>query len=353
MNMSFEGVAGISTISSAAQYARNKGCVVVAAAGNTGALDSTPENPNMISVSATDQANNLASWSSQGAFVDVAAPGVDIYTTVNGGGYGSTAGTSFSSPITAGVVALIMAANPRLTAAEVERVLTSTADDLGAAGRDTSYGFGLINAQKAVLAASSVPPPSTDTTPPTVTISAPIAGTMVSGTITVSVSAADNVGVTKVELYLDGSLFAQDSLAPYTFTWDTTKTTAGNYTLTAVAYDAAGNRTTSAPVSVIVSNLAADITPPTVAITAPSSNSVVAKLVKVTVQALDNNLVSSVALLVDGKVSQTITCNASSVNLTFSLNTRKIGSGNHTLTAAAQDATGNKGVSSPVTVTVK
>lgn len=353
MNMSFGGVAGSSTITSAAQYARSKGAVVVAAAGNCGCDDPTPENPYLISVSATTSTDALASFSSRGAFVDVAAPGSGIYTTAKGGGYASVSGTSFSSPITAGVVALIMAANPTLTPAAVEQILLSTADDLGPAGRDTSFGYGLVNAWQAVKAAGSSPLPPPDTSPPVVAITSPADGAGVTGSITVSASASDNIGVSKVELYLDGVLFAADALAPYTFTWDTTKSSDGVHTLTARAYDAAGNQAASNPVRVTVSNVAADTTPPAVAITAPSSGDTVTKVAKVTVQASDNNLVSAVDILIDGKLVQTTATNASAVTVSYSWNTRKDGAGPHTLSAAARDAAGNRSVSSPVAVTVK
>ena len=95
-----------------------------------------------------------------------------------------------------------------------------------------------------------------DTTPPTVSITAPPAGT-VSGTVNVSANAADNGTVAGVQFKLDGSnLGAEDGGAPYTFSWDTLSATNGAHTLTAVARDGAGNTTTSAPVAVTVSNVA-------------------------------------------------------------------------------------------------
>jgi thermitase len=353
MNMSFSSVAGISTITSAAQYARNQGSVVVAAAGNSGCYDSTPENPYMISVSATDSAYNLASFSSRGEYVDLAAPGVDIYTTVMGGGYDSVSGTSFSSPVVAGVVALIMSANPSLAPAEVEQILLATADDLGDAGKDTSYGHGLVNSYQAVLAASGTPALPLDITPPTVAIASPLNDAQVTGTITVSISAADNVGISNVALYLNGALFAADSIAPYIFTCDTTKNADGAYTLSAVACDAAGNQATSAPVNITVANALPDATPPTVAITSPANGDEITKVVKVAIEVQENSLVSAVDFLVDGGVCASSACNASAVSLRFNWNTRKDGTGSHTLTAVARDAAGNQSVSAPVVVVVK
>lgn len=115
MNLSFGGVAGSLTITSAANYVKSRGGLLIAAAGNCGCFDSTPANSSMISVSATDSFDNLAWFSSQGPYVDVAAPGVSMYTTTAGAGYGAPSGTSFVSPLAAGVVALIWSVNPSLT----------------------------------------------------------------------------------------------------------------------------------------------------------------------------------------------------------------------------------------------
>ena len=93
-----------------------------------------------------------------------------------------------------------------------------------------------------------------DTTAPTTSITAPASGATVSGTTTVSASASDNVGVTKVEFYLDGALKSTDTTSPYSWSWDTTATANGAHSLTSKAYDAALNVGTSAAVSVTVSN---------------------------------------------------------------------------------------------------
>src|SRR5687768_3613719 len=110
-----------------------------------------------------------------------------------------------------------------------------------------------------------------DVTPPAVSISAPAAGSMARGTVTVSANASDNVGVTGVQFRLDGApLGAEDTAAPYSVAWNTVAASNGPHTLTAVARDAAGNTTTSGAVSVTVDNAA-----PTVAMTAPSSGAIV------------------------------------------------------------------------------
>ena len=108
-----------------------------------------------------------------------------------------------------------------------------------------------------------------DRVPPTASMTAPISGTTVTGTVTTSATAADNVGVVGVQFQLDGgNLGAERTSAPYSFAWDTTTVANGAHTLTAVARDAAGNTATANPVTVTVNN--PDLTPPAVAITSPT-----------------------------------------------------------------------------------
>ena len=96
---------------------------------------------------------------------------------------------------------------------------------------------------------------SNDTTAPVVSITGPAAGATVSGPVTVAANATDNVGVAGVQFKLDGAnLGTEDTTAPYSWSWTTTTATDGSHTLTAVARDAAGNQTTSAGVTVTVSN---------------------------------------------------------------------------------------------------
>jgi hypothetical protein len=103
------------------------------------------------------------------------------------------------------------------------------------------------------------PPPPTDTTAPTVAITAPADSATVSGSTTISANAGDNVGVTGVQFKLDGNNFgAEDTSAPYSIAWDTTAASNASHTLAAVARDAAGNTTTSASVSVTVNNVIGD-----------------------------------------------------------------------------------------------
>jgi len=93
-----------------------------------------------------------------------------------------------------------------------------------------------------------------DTQAPTTAITAPAAGATVSGTVTVTATASDNVGVTRVDLLVDGAVLASDTTAPYSWSWNTTNAGNGTHSLTTKAYDAATNVGTSAARSVTVSN---------------------------------------------------------------------------------------------------
>jgi hypothetical protein len=272
--------------------------------------------------------------------VDVSAPGAGIYTTVRGGSYSAVNGTSFAAPLTAGVVALMMAAKPGLTGAQVESLLMSTAVDLGAAGKDTLFGTGRVDAHAAVLAAFNSVAPGADTQPPAVAISKPLGSSTVSGQTAVDVSATDNVGVTQVELWANGVRVATDTAAPFAFSWDSTRSPNGMVNLVAVARDAAGNSGSSTAVAVNVSNAAMDTVAPTVAISNPVDGSRVSGTVAIQVQAADGSGPAGITqtLYIDNKQ----VAKATGATLSYSWNTRKASAGNHVITALAQDAAGNQ-----------
>ena len=323
-----------SAVTSAAQYMQSKGGVVTVSAGNYATFDSAADNPYVLTISATDQNDVLASWSNTGNNVDLSAPGVSIYTTTTGGRYGCGTGTSCSAPIVAGVAALVMSVNPSLTATQVQNILKQSADDLGPAGWDPSYGAGRVNAARAVQMAAGASSPPPDTTPPTDSFATPLGGSIVSGTVSLQVSATDNVGVASVSLYLDGALQTTLTAGPYNFSWNTSLASNGGHTLSAIARDAAGNSST-AQISVSVNN--PDMTAPTVAFSAPASGASVSGTVSVQVSAADNVGVDSVSLSVDGVLVGTDT----SSPYTFTWNTATASNGSHTLLAVAADAAGN------------
>ncbi|MED4754643.1 S8 family serine peptidase [Brevibacillus choshinensis] len=148
------------TITDAVQYAINKGSLVVAAAGNDAANADRyiPASiPGVVTVSAVGTDLRLATFSNYGSSVDLAAPGVDILSTYPGGRYAYMSGTSQATPFVSGVAALLKASEPALSVNELTNRLLNTAADLGKTGRDNQYGYGLVNASRAIQSDSSHP----------------------------------------------------------------------------------------------------------------------------------------------------------------------------------------------------
>ncbi len=345
INISIAGSSASSALQSAVNYAWNKGSVVFAAAGNSG--NSTLNYPaacdNVVAVSATEVTETLASFSNYGSWIDLSAPGNNILTTTNGGGYGSWWGTSFASPIAAGVGALALAARPSLSASALVSLLESNADDLGVTGFDPSFGWGRVNAYRAVSAALAAPVYP----PPSVVISAPTAGSTVSGTVTVSGSAIDSLGISSVKLYSDGVLVSSTTSASFAFGWNA-GTVAGTHTLSVVAQNPAGNTgTASVTVNVTVPAPVNDTIPPTVQITSPAGGAVTGNgSINVSAAAQDNVQVKQVCIYLDNIQSY---C-GSAAPYSFQWNPKKAGSGTHVITAKAWDAAGNVGVANPVSI---
>ncbi len=172
INLSLGGGAS-TTLQSAVDYAWSQGAVVVAATGNSGAssISYPARYTNAIAVGATDFAGNRSYYSQYGTGIDVTAPGGDVTADLNGDGYGDGVlqqtigtsvtsfgyyfyqGTSMATPHAAGVAALIKSANPSLNNAQIRSILESTCVDRGAAGYDTTYGYGIVDAAAAVAAA--------------------------------------------------------------------------------------------------------------------------------------------------------------------------------------------------------
>jgi len=178
ISVSIGGTAPSSALQAAVDYAWNAGAIVVAAAMNNS--NSTPNYPaactNAVAVAATDENDNLASFSDYGSWITVSAPGNNIETTTLGGGYGMWWGTSLATPVVSGVAALALAANPALTPRQLVTLLEQNADDLGAAGFDSTFGWGRVNAYRTVVAAGggvSTPAAPTSPTTPTTSSSLP------------------------------------------------------------------------------------------------------------------------------------------------------------------------------------
>ena len=144
-------------IHEAIKYAYDNEVLVIAAAGNdaTSSEEFPAAFPEVIAVTATDEYDALASWTNYGDWVELAAPGVNIYSTVWNDDYAYKSGTSMAAPHVAGVAALAWSRFPNASRDWVRHWLWNTADDLGAPGFDVYYGYGRINARRAV---QEVPP---------------------------------------------------------------------------------------------------------------------------------------------------------------------------------------------------
>jgi thermitase len=173
INLSLGGSSSSITLKNAIDYAWNKGVIIAAAAGNNGR--NTTFYPayytNTIAVAATTQTDTKASFSNYGNWVDLAAPGQGILSTVINGGYESWSGTSMATPFVSGLAALVKAKNPSWTNLQIRDRLESSADKISGTG--TYWSKGRINACKAldcVASVSATPiPSSTPSSTPTMT----------------------------------------------------------------------------------------------------------------------------------------------------------------------------------------
>jgi subtilisin family serine protease len=189
INLSLGGCELVQAETDAVKYAQSHGALIVAAVGNE-ALDGNPTEypaalPNVLGVGATGFDGTRAIYSNTGSYVDIVAPGGsgdgdpshDVPLLRTGGGVVQEAGTSFATPLVSAAAALVLARRPDASPADVARILTSSADDRGAAGRDDSFGAGMLNAgaamQQAAVAPSPFPTPSptaASDTPPHVSL---------------------------------------------------------------------------------------------------------------------------------------------------------------------------------------
>jgi filamentous hemagglutinin family protein len=169
INMSFAGPKDPS-LERALKIAYDRNVVLIAAAGNAGPK-SPPlypgADPNVIAVTATDVDDKLFAGANRGKYVSVAAPGVDILVPAPENTYQITTGTSVAAAEVSGIVALLLERNPKLTPADVRRILQSSARRLGPGERDDNFGSGLIDPLKALQLADPRTATTTPVTPTT------------------------------------------------------------------------------------------------------------------------------------------------------------------------------------------
>ena len=347
INLSLGGTSSSRSLQDVVNYAWSKSAVIIAAAGNNG--NNIAFYPaactNVVAVSATDANDLRPSWSNFGTYVDLSAPGVNILTTQNGNGYTYINGTSFSSPVTSGVAALVASTWPAANNTQIVDLLIKNSDDIGAASYDVYYGHGRVNAARAVNAARNAA--SADTTAPSAYFSTPAANATVSGIVSISGDGTDNVGVTRMELRINGTLVASASAASLAYSWDSRLVADGLRQLELRAFDAAGNVGTTTRTVTVSNNKVIDSIAPTSAITSPANGfRITTRTVSISITSSDNVGVTKLELYIDGRLSGT----ASSSTATFNWNTSKVSAGAHTLQAFATDAAGNIGASPIITV---
>jgi subtilisin family serine protease len=154
INLSLGGVGTTDTLEEAVGYARSKGVVVVAAAGNEGSTEPfyPAASPGVLSIAASDESDRLYSWSNRGPWVKLAAPGCDVATTL-GGEYAFFCGTSAATPVVSGIVALARAAKPEAPGVDVELAVEAAA----AAAPTQGVTIGRVDASKTLVALAAAP----------------------------------------------------------------------------------------------------------------------------------------------------------------------------------------------------
>ena len=310
-------------ITDAAKYMHDQGGVVVASAGNTGKFEDYEDSPYIISVGATDVNNNIVSFSSKGPYVDFTAPGLSIYTTTNGGEYSTVSGTSFSAPIASGVIALLYSHDQTLSSPQVYEILKNSSIDSGEPGRDYEYGWGIIDP---VSALSEIETINVDTIPPEVQFVNIQEGQTLTDVEFIQVETFDNVGVSKVEFYIDGKLFTSTTNDNLLFTLDTKNYLDGQHTIKAKAYDTSLNQKSVSHL-VLVKNTHQTL--PTIEIENISENETIRGSKKIQINVENFNGDSGVQILIDGNVKKVLTTSP----YQFHINSNKITPGNHVITA--------------------
>lgn len=160
INLSLGGPARSMALDAAVEYARSRDVVVIAAAGNSGEQGSPlmypAANDLAVAVAAVDAASVAAPFSNRGPYVDVAAPGVNVVSSLPGGGFGSMSGTSMATPCVSGMFSLLRSLRPDLDATSVIGHVQATSRDVGDPGRDDVYGWGVVDAPRAVAELGAV-----------------------------------------------------------------------------------------------------------------------------------------------------------------------------------------------------
>ncbi len=349
INVSFGPLQADKVVLAAAQRARNNGALVFISSGNDGQSKTSAATDAALFIGAVDESSAVARFSTRGPFIDFVAPGVRVLTTERGGDYAAANGTSFASPVAAGVAALIWSVDAGFRPTTVVEIMQDSAADLGKKGRDSEYGYGLVDAAAAVELARRTDVP-TDTTPPTLSVSSPADGASVKGRITVKATASDRFGVADVVLSVDGEPFATDATSPYTFALNTAALSAGVHTLALVATDTSGNASAAVERQISVGRASDDRTPPEVVIISPTEGASVIGTVELRVLATDNAALARISYAVDGRTQSSANVDGPRAEHSFIWNTTGLATGSHTVQVTVTDAAG---LSASATVDVR
>ncbi len=304
-----------------------------------------PDGPHTLTVHAMDLNGNIGISAPVHVTVDKTPPTIAITAPANGVVVSGT--VNFKANVADnGTIAFVeFYDDDILLATDTAAPYATTWNTLGAPARghvllvrayDTVGNLG-----QAAIVVTILP----DATPPTVSITAPANGAVITGTVAFTATAGDNIGVARVELRDGNTVVATLTSSPYTFNWNTASVATGTHTLTARAFDAAGNSATSASRSVTI-----DRTAPTVALSAPASGATVSGTVTVSATASDSAGLARVEFYRDGTI---LIGTDTTSPYSISWNTTTTAAGSHPLTARAFDIAGNAKTSSSRSVTVK
>ncbi len=314
----------------------------------------------LTTVPAGHRADELQEWMSQmlgsggGTSSDLIAPTVSLTGPVNGSQVLGTVNISATASDNVGVTKVEFYLNGILLGSKTSAPYTylwNVAALLGSQSLSAKAydAAGNVGVSTSVTVTVTTAPPPADTVKPVVSITSPLNGATVSGSVVISSTASDNVGVAKVEFYLNGSLLGSKASAPYTYTWNTAGLS-GSQSLSAKAYDAAGNIGTSALVAVTMATAPPppDTVKPVVSISSPLNGTTVSGSVVISSTASDNVGVAKVEFYLNGSLL------GSTVSSPYSYSWNTAGlSGSQSLSAKAYDAAGNIGTSAPVSAVIQ
>ncbi|MFT4927119.1 MAG: serine protease [Phenylobacterium sp.] len=241
ISMSIGGGASSQTEENAFIAAANAGVFNIAAAGNDGnsSMSYPASYDSVMSVGALNSSKNIASFSQYNSQVEIAAPGVAVNSTIINNAYASWDGTSMATPHVAGVAALVWSHYPQCSGNQIRQAMVATAEDLGSAGRDNYYGYGLVQAKDMYDALANGCDVTTPPPPPP-----PVAGVLDNGIPHTGLSGASGseqnftmavpAGATNVSITMSGGtsgdadLYTRFGSAPTTSSYDCRPYVSGN-----------------------------------------------------------------------------------------------------------------------------